>query len=198
MGEVKRVGAWATESVSGSRSKTTVTTTMERRKFTIGLGALATGSAAAVGTGAFTSVEADRQVDVTVEDDADAYLGLQNSDGPNDTYFEGQDDGAAALDFSDSGNSGSGVNPNAETEFDSVFQIVNQGTQEVTVSLSGDGDIVAGEDDASELSEGEIGIALASGGTIDTGHDVEVNVAVSTGDDTSNLSGTLTISADAT
>ena len=197
MGEVKRVGAWATESVSGSRSKTTVTTTMERRKFMIGLGALATGSAAAVGTGAFTSVEADRQVDVTVEDDADAYLGLQN--GPNDTYFEGEENGAAALDFSESGNDGSGVNPNAETEFDSVFQIVNQGTQEVTVSLSGDDDIAAGEDDASELDEGEIGIALASNGTIGTGDDpVDVNVAVNTGNDTNDLSGTLTISADAT
>ncbi|MES3160593.1 MAG: hypothetical protein PPP55_03370, partial [Halorubrum sp.] len=51
---------------------------MERRKFTIGLGALATGSAAAIGTGAFSAAfVGDRDANITVSGDADALLALR-------------------------------------------------------------------------------------------------------------------------
>ena len=50
---------------------------MERRKFTIGLGALATGSAAAIGTGAFSAALIDdRDANITVSADGDALVAL--------------------------------------------------------------------------------------------------------------------------
>jgi len=64
---------------------------MERRKFIIGAGALATGSAAAVGTGAFTAAEADRAVDVDVVNDAAGLLGIQA--GLESDIVSGTDDG---------------------------------------------------------------------------------------------------------
>ena len=49
---------------------------MKRRQFALGLGTIAAGSAAAVGSGAFTSVEADRTISAEVEQDSDAFLEL--------------------------------------------------------------------------------------------------------------------------
>jgi len=118
---------------------------MERRKFVIGLGALASGSAAAVGTGAFTSVTATRDIDVEVADDASAYLRLQGTGGANSDYVTDDGDGgtlAISLDESNSGSvsgGGEGVNPDAVTEIDDLFTVENQGTQEVTVSISKSG-----------------------------------------------------------
>ena len=175
---------------------------MQRRKFVAGLGALVSGSAAAVGTGAFTSVTADRSVDVAVEDDASAYLGLDTSGDPNDQYVSNQGSGEIVIDFDDSGNGGTGVNPNANTVLESVFQIENQGTQEVTVSLSGSGDIVATPSQSSSISApSNDGIAAslsddAGDATLGTGDSIDVDFAVNSG--TSDLSGTLTIDADAT
>lgn len=54
---------------------------MDRRKFVLSVGALAGGGSLALGTGAFSSVEAERDVGVTVADDASAYLGIQPGTG---------------------------------------------------------------------------------------------------------------------
>ncbi|QGX93652.1 hypothetical protein EI982_02010 [Haloplanus rallus] len=173
---------------------------MERRKFIATMGSIAAGGAATVGTGAFTSVEADRSVDVAVEDDASAYLGLDTSGDANDQYVSGQGSGEIVIDFDDSGNSGTGVNPNANTVLESVFQIENQGTQEVDVSLSGSGISIQGQ--GTEISApGSDGIAAslsddAGDATLGTGDSIDVDFAVNSG--TSDLSGTLTIDADAT
>ena len=51
---------------------------MERRKFIIGAGALASGSAAAVGTGAFSTASTDRDANIEVVDDSDALLALES------------------------------------------------------------------------------------------------------------------------
>ena len=112
--------------------ETTVTTTMERRKFVIGAGALATGSAAAVGSGAFTSVQADRDVEVDVAGDADAFLSLGPSGDPNGEYVDDGGD-VIGLDFTDSDKGGDGINDEAYTIFESVLEVQNQGTQSVKV-----------------------------------------------------------------
>jgi len=113
---------------------------MQRRKFVVGLGSLAAGGAAALGTGAFTSVTATRNVDVEVANDSDAYLGLSGVDGDNKEYItDNGSSGTLSIDLdgdqSVPGN-GEGVNPNALTEIDHLFKIKNQGTQTVDVSLS--------------------------------------------------------------
>jgi len=50
---------------------------MERRKFVVGLGALAAGSSAAVGTGAFTAMNAPREAQIDVVDDTQGLIGLE-------------------------------------------------------------------------------------------------------------------------
>jgi len=116
---------------------------MQRRKFVVGLGSLAAGGAAAMGTGAFTTVTATRNIDVAVANDSNAYLGLSGYNGANSDYVT--DDGSAGtlsidLDPSQSvTGGGEGVNPNALTEIDFVFEIANQGTQEVDVTLAKSG-----------------------------------------------------------
>jgi len=110
---------------------------MERRKFVIGLGSLAAGGAAATGTGAFTSVSADRGLDINSVDDSDAFLSLEPEDSPNgDEYVE--DDGTAiSINLRDSDEGGYGVNTNAQTLFRNLFKITNKGSQKVYVWAEG-------------------------------------------------------------
>ena len=116
---------------------------MERRKFVIGAGALATGSAAAVGSGAFTSVQADRDITVDVADDDEAFLRLsEHPSNPNAAYAD-VDEGTLAVDIStdnpDQGDEygdefqGEGVNKEASTNILEIAVAKNQGTQNATV-----------------------------------------------------------------
>ena len=107
---------------------------MQRRKLLATVGSLAAGSATAAGTGAFTSVEADRNVSVQVADDADAFLSMKPSPGPNGSYAAVEDGQLALrLDGSDDTPAGDGVNDDAVTRIEDIFRIRNQGTQEVFV-----------------------------------------------------------------
>ena len=123
---------------------------MERRKFLIGMGSLAAGGAAAMGTGAFTSVEAERTLSIDTAGDADAFLSIEratDSSGnvyPNaGEYVEGnQNSGTLSLDFTQADDtaaaSASGVNQNAKTVFDNLLDITNNGTQDVVLSVESD------------------------------------------------------------
>ena len=91
--------------------------TMKRRKFVIGMGALAAGSAAAVGTGAFTAAEiSGRDATIGVVDDTNGLIGLKAGD--SDLVRDDGGDGGNELviDF-DPDDEGLGVNPN------SVYQV---------------------------------------------------------------------------
>jgi hypothetical protein len=108
---------------------------MDRRKFVIGAGSLAAGGAAALGTGAFSSVEANRTLDIAVKGDASSYLRMV--EGPNENVAEDVVDitsGTVELDFNgdaagDTDNGG--LNQNAVTQFANVLTVENQGTTEV-------------------------------------------------------------------
>jgi hypothetical protein len=108
---------------------------MDRRKFLIGMGSLAAGSAAAVGTGAFASVEADRTVNVNVVGDDRAYLGLS----PESPYAEYNGDWQLKLDFAENGEGGEGVNKDAVSTFDGVFKITNNGPNELDITIDKSG-----------------------------------------------------------
>ena len=100
-----------------------------RRKFLAGLGALASGSAAAVGTGAFSSAQANRTLDVEVAGDANAYLAIE--EGPNTDVAEDvvtKSSGTVSLDFDGNNTEASGLNQNATTEFTNILTVENQGT----------------------------------------------------------------------
>jgi hypothetical protein len=112
---------------------------MQRRKLIAGMGSLAAGAAAVTGTGAFTSVEADRAVNVAVADDANAYLGLDDIDSsPNSEYIDASGN-QLVLNLDSTGSGGSGFNADAETRIDDLIRVTNQGTQTVNVwvTLSG-------------------------------------------------------------
>lgn len=110
----------------------------KRRKFLAGVGALVSGSAAAVGTGALSSVEAERSVNADVVTDANGTLGIQ-LDAPglensnkalmNNGQLELQFDGADSTGGTFS--SSSGLNADSTYHFDNVFQLVNRSSDDV-------------------------------------------------------------------
>ena len=172
---------------------------MQRRKFVIGMGALASGGAAAIGTGAFTSVSANRDIAVEVADDSSAYLRLEGTGGANSEYVTDDGNGGTlSIDLSPSNATsagGEGVNPNAVTEIDNLFDVENQGTQDVTVSIDKSGDnpgAVSFETDAGSLEDG---IDLG------TGESATVGLVVDTTDDkisaSDELLDSVTFNADA-
>ena len=170
---------------------------MERRKFLIGLGALSAGGAAAVGTGAFDSVDADRTAEVNVAGDDSAYLALTGDDDFVDDDSEESeltiDLGGARTEYG-----GEGFNDDAVTEVSGVFTIENQGTQDVEVGFvdvddpkdSTNFEISDGDDAAGDTLEIEGDQSLTPGGepvdvkvTVDTtidedGQDQEVNIDI--------------------
>ena len=111
---------------------------MRRRKFILGTGVFAAGSAGAIQTGAFTSVSADRGVSVAVAGDDSALLAIDGCDGPNGKYVTGAGSGTATLNISDTNGNidGSGVNPDAVSVIHNALQLTNQGTQPVSVWLN--------------------------------------------------------------
>ena len=101
-----------------------------RRKFIAGLGALATGSAAAMGTGAFSSVSANRNIAAATIGDASANLGLESKS--DYATYDGKE---LELSF---GN----LNEDAESRFYNTFWIRNNGSNDVSVqayTLDSDG-----------------------------------------------------------
>jgi hypothetical protein len=104
---------------------------MKRRRLLLGAGTLL-GAGGTLGTGAFTSVSADRSVSVQVADDADAFLAMEPSSGPNGEYATA-DDGTIALEFADTDAGGRGLGTDSTYQFDDVFRITNQGTRPVYV-----------------------------------------------------------------
>jgi hypothetical protein len=107
---------------------------MDRRKFVIGVGSLAAGGAAAMGTGAFASVEATRSVSVNVAGDGSAYLGLEDTSPYAETNGKQME-----LNFANNGNGGSGINADSVSTFDGVFRMVNNGPEDLDITIDKSG-----------------------------------------------------------
>lgn len=112
---------------------------MERRKFIVGVGSLATASAAAVGTGAVSQQSSTRAVDVGVVNDADGLVGLDLShESLENSEYASYENGSLQLHFdanADVQNGASGLNPDTEHYFDNVFQIQNQSADDLRVDI---------------------------------------------------------------
>lgn len=175
---------------------------MKRRQALAGLGALMGGGAATIGTGAFTSVTADRTVAVQVADENNAYLGVKPLDSDNGSSFASQSSANELfLDFNGAGPnvSGSGPGVRSDYEFDDVFQVSNQGTQTYFVSIdkidqqSGDVEITfyEGSDPSQPLHTNDL--ELSTGNSANIGVAIDLNASAEFKD----ISNTTTISADA-
>ncbi|TKX73066.1 hypothetical protein EXE40_01715 [Halorubrum sp. GN11GM_10-3_MGM] len=97
------------------------------------------GGGALLGTGAFTTVEAERTVTVETAGDADAFLGITPfPDSANADYVTAPADGTVEIDITGEGTDapGEGVNRNAITEVDRLLEVTNNGTQSVAVGFN--------------------------------------------------------------
>ena len=109
-----------------------------RRNVLIGLGGVVATGGAVLGTGAFTTVTAERTVNVETAGDASAFLGLEpaaRNGTPENPYVEQSDDTVQiTLENPDGSNeaNATGVNVNAETVFRNLVTITNNGTQDIT------------------------------------------------------------------
>ena len=125
-----------------------------RRSVLIGLGALTVGGGAVFGTGAFSSVEAERSVDISTAGDGEALLGLSiesdELDGGEDTIsFDSED-----------------LNEDAVTIFDDAFEVSNNrddndgGAIEVDIydgSTADENSIVVADRDSTETGMNFVG-----------------------------------------
>ena len=108
-----------------------------RRSVLIGLGSLVAGGGALLGTGAFTTVTAERTVNVSTTGDASAFLQLEpadENDNDNGAYASQSDDGTIVIDLNGNAgtNGGSGLNQDAKTTIRDIVQVTNNGTDPIT------------------------------------------------------------------
>jgi hypothetical protein len=108
---------------------------LTRRNALVGLGTVAAGAGVVGGSGAFTSVEAERTVNVSTESDADAALSLKPADTENSGDYVTTSNDQIQLDLSgtqgDSADS-SGLNRDAITKIASLITVTNNGSQELS------------------------------------------------------------------
>jgi hypothetical protein len=109
---------------------------LTRRNALIGLGTVAAGAGVVGGSGAFTSVTANRTVNVQTAGDGSAALTLEPTDSSNASeYVTAPSDGTIQLDLdgtSDNSASSSGLNQNAKTTINDLVKITNNGSQAIT------------------------------------------------------------------
>lgn len=197
----------------GGACATKVTNTMvKRRKVLIGLGSLAAGGAATMGTGAFTTSSTERTMNVNVAADASGFVEILAQ---NDTYASGTDDGQLELNFNSHSGLGifdgdaKGLNPDSTFNFPEVFKIGNvagKGDLRVIIEASGFNlaslELTADGDDSTGISAGT---SLRAQDYSDVDNlpklvqpdEVDVDVTIETKDDstTGDVGGTLTIHA---
>jgi hypothetical protein len=110
----------------------------------VGIGSASVGGSALLGSGAFSRVESQRNVRISVAEDPDAYLGLDKCNTPNGSYAHPDGNGHLEIlmnpDNPTIGDSplGEGINSNSQTWFDRVFQICNNGKEAVCLHIEDD------------------------------------------------------------
>lgn len=155
---------------------------MKRRTFVGSLGIIAVGSA--VGTGAFSSVNADRTAEVEVADEDQAFLSLKPTGTTNGDFAENTSGSGnvLALDFNSQpqaggnppGGKSQGPGTRSTYEFNRVFEVNNQGSTE----LYFESDVDTSDEDS--VDGIEFFVADNTENVID-GEDAVVNVGVASG-----------------
>ncbi|WP_436346020.1 hypothetical protein [Natronorubrum sp. FCH18a] len=123
---------------------------MNRRNVLVGLGTIVAGGGAALGTGAFSSVDADRTIGVQVEDDSSAYIQFRTADTASGTLAnqeyvttESGTNGNSIIRFdfdgAGGGTNGEGLNEEAVTSFDDLFEIGNESGEEIEIGYEVEG-----------------------------------------------------------
>jgi len=144
-----------------------------RRSVLIGLGGVVAGGGALIGTGAFTTVEAQRTVSVQTAGDASAFLGLEAADRPDnstsaptdsaganqDEYVSGGGDSPIQINLDGNSEGAAGLNQDAKTTFRNLVAVTNNGTQDInSITLKI-------EPDAGSFSDEPFGVTVDDDGT---------------------------------
>jgi hypothetical protein len=147
---------------------------MERRKFLLGMGAVAAGGAAALGTGAFEGayIAAERTMAVNVVGDRAAYLRLV--DVSSYASYESSGEGPGKLRV----NLGR-LNPDADTRLDDVFRVQNTSGRDVRLEILDGADSAESVSDYNESPDEEDALQIFAdtdggelGQRLDTGSDI--------------------------
>jgi len=151
-----------------------------RRSVLIGLGTLTVGGGAVFGTGAFTSMDADRSVSVSLASDSNALVAFTNLD--ND-YVTENGSGAIEIDISD-------VNVDANLTVNSAFEIQNNHSEQVTLDVT---------DGSWEVTENNITLELVPAETTlttesSTAVDLEIDTTGAADSDSINSEITISVS----
>jgi len=129
-----------------------------------------------VGSGAFSTVTAERTVSVNVAGDDAALLELQPHSGANGAYASTP---GGELEISFDAVSANGVNQNATTTLENVFNVTNSGTQSTSVYITKTGanaDLVTFETAGGTPIDGGSGNAV----TVPVGETVQVTIYIDT------------------
>ncbi|WP_226480721.1 hypothetical protein [Natrinema amylolyticum] len=174
---------------------------MNRRNVLVGLGTIVAGGGAALGTGAFSSVRADRTVTVNTAGDSSAYLGVSVT---GNYAVDGGSGDAVEIDLGDS-STGDGFNDDAVTDVTGILTLSNNAadgnqitvgfddgsgsqtaTRTIVVETDSSGDVVAEVDFELASDDGSGNQKTLS----DTTSSVDVNATVRTGSETTASSST--------
>lgn len=98
----------------------------------MGVGGLIAGGGALLGTGAFTTVQAERTVSVETAGDANAFLTIEAGE-EGGQYVS--TNGTVEIEITSTSAGGQGVNQNAITAVDQLLEVTNNGTQDVAVGF---------------------------------------------------------------
>mgnify|MGYP000008005491 FL=1 len=164
---------------------------VNRRGALIGLGGLVAAGGAALGTGAFTTVTAERTVNIQTTGDASAFLALEpatDDDTDNGEYADGSNDQIQiTLNADADAQSGAqGLNKNAETVIRDIVKVTNNGTQSLTslslsIADSNDGtfpnvfSFTTSVDSSVDLANGD---DVLNGDGLDAGNSVQFGMSV--------------------
>ena len=182
---------------------------MQRRKFLFGMGSLAAGGMAVLGTGAFEGayMHGDRSLTLGVVNDNQAILRLKDTSqfASMEAISGGWENGSKVLEVEIDN-----LNPNMDTRLDDVFRIQNTSGASQTLKIADSPDWNGGYEDTLQIyaqpSSGSP-VRLDDGGsiTLGAGEEVEINIIVllDSGPNSGRPNGhtepdTLTITADGT
>ena len=145
---------------------------MKRRNVLIGMSGVV-GGGAILGTGAFSTASARREMEVTVADDTEGLIALRP--GKESGAFVDDEGDAIRIDFGSDEVPGEGANVDTEFTFDDLLEVRNQGTQSVFVWTAIEAD--AFDDDQLYLYQEDSDTALSDANAVE----VAVGEAVSLG-----------------
>ncbi|MCU4926401.1 hypothetical protein OB905_10450 [Halobacteria archaeon AArc-dxtr1] len=151
---------------------------ISRRNTLVGIGSLVAGGGAVLATGAFSTVEAERSVNIETAGDGSALLQIVANDGD----FDGVDDtGGDTVELSFNS-----INIEATTGFDDLLTVTNNGDQDVDLHVENsdgedtlsDGEVTLNfENDNSSVHGGGNSVEVISGGSVELSLDLVVGDA---------------------